>query len=150
MKPATSSLDYDDKPLDSAHSSAADCSETPLTISLHPFFPHLFTLVHLTAHSMRINTGRGHDAHHITSLVDGDRNTLQKFVYYLYMLIFSKNFILFSQHGHIFVFSTASSPTLEPTQPPIQWVPRALTLAVKQQDHEADHSPPFSAEIFMM
>jgi hypothetical protein len=34
-----------------------------------------------------------------------------------------------------------------PTQPPIQWVPGALSLEVKRQGHEADHSPPFSAEV---
>jgi hypothetical protein len=74
-------MDYDDEPLDSAHSSAADCSGTLLAISLHPLFPHLFTLVHLTAHSMLINTGCGHDAYHITSPVDGDRSSLQKIIY---------------------------------------------------------------------
>jgi len=36
---------------------------------------------------------------------------------------------------------------LGPTQPPIQWVPGALSLGVKQQGHEADHSPPSSAEV---
>jgi hypothetical protein len=36
---------------------------------------------------------------------------------------------------------------LGPTQPPIQRVLGALTLAVKQVGHEADHSPPCSAEV---
>jgi len=36
---------------------------------------------------------------------------------------------------------------LGPTQPPIQWVPGALSLGVKQLGHEADHSPPSSAEV---
>jgi hypothetical protein len=36
---------------------------------------------------------------------------------------------------------------LGPTQPPIQWVPGALSLGVKQLGHEAEHSPPSSAEI---
>jgi hypothetical protein len=33
------------------------------------------------------------------------------------------------------------------TQPPIEWVLEALFLLVKQQGHEADHSPPSTAEI---
>jgi hypothetical protein len=30
---------------------------------------------------------------------------------------------------------------------PIQWVPVALSLGVKELGHEIDHSPPFTAEI---
>jgi hypothetical protein len=41
------------------------------------------------------------------------------------------------------VFRTA----LGSTQPPIQWVPGALSVGVKRPAHEADHSPPSSAEI---
>jgi hypothetical protein len=37
--------------------------------------------------------------------------------------------------------------TGEPTQPPIQWVPEALSLGVKRPGREADHSPPSSAEV---
>jgi hypothetical protein len=33
------------------------------------------------------------------------------------------------------------------TQPPIQCVPGALSLGVKRPGREADHSPPFSAEV---
>jgi hypothetical protein len=40
----------------------------------------------------------------------------------------------------IFLF-TASRMALGPTQPPIQWVPEALSLGVKWPGHEADHSP---------
>jgi hypothetical protein len=47
----------------------------------------------------------------------------------------------------IFLFTTASRMALGPTQPPIQWVPGALSLEVKRPGHEADHSPPSSAEI---
>jgi hypothetical protein len=36
---------------------------------------------------------------------------------------------------------------LRPTQPPIQWVAGALSLGVKRQGSEADHSPPSSAEV---
>jgi hypothetical protein len=35
----------------------------------------------------------------------------------------------------------------EPTQPPIQWVPGALSPGVKRQGREADHSLPSSAEV---
>jgi hypothetical protein len=47
----------------------------------------------------------------------------------------------------IFLFTTASRTDLGPTQPPIQWVPWALSLGVKRPKHEADHSPPSSAEV---
>jgi hypothetical protein len=36
---------------------------------------------------------------------------------------------------------------LGPNQHPIQWVPGALSLGIKQSGHEADHSPPSSAEV---
>jgi len=38
---------------------------------------------------------------------------------------------------------------LDHLQPPIQWVPGSLSLRVKQVGHEADHSPPSSAEVNM-
>jgi hypothetical protein len=47
----------------------------------------------------------------------------------------------------IFLFTTASRTALGPTQPPIQWVLGALSLGVKRSGREADHSPPFSAEV---
>jgi hypothetical protein len=43
--------------------------------------------------------------------------------------------------------TTASRTALEPTQPPIQWVPGALSLGIKQPWREADHSPPSSADV---
>jgi hypothetical protein len=47
----------------------------------------------------------------------------------------------------IFLFTTASRTALGPTQPPIQWVPGALSLGVKRPRCEPDHSPPSSAEV---
>jgi hypothetical protein len=47
----------------------------------------------------------------------------------------------------IFLFTTASRTALVPTQPPIQWVPGAISLEVKQPGREADHSPRSSAEV---
>jgi len=42
---------------------------------------------------------------------------------------------------------TASRPVLGPAQPPIQWVPGALSRGLKRQNHEADHSSPSSVEV---
>jgi hypothetical protein len=36
---------------------------------------------------------------------------------------------------------------LGPTQPPIHWVPGAVSLGVKRSGREADHSPPSSAKV---
>jgi hypothetical protein len=47
----------------------------------------------------------------------------------------------------IFLYSTASTPTLGPTQPAIKWVPRHLSRGVKRQGRETDLSPPSSAEV---
>jgi hypothetical protein len=53
-----------------------------------------------------------------------------------------------SQQGlGILLFTTMSRPALGPIQPPIQWVPGALSLGVKWLGCEADHSPPSSAEV---
>jgi hypothetical protein len=46
-----------------------------------------------------------------------------------------------------FFFSTSATPVLGLTQPPIQRVPRTLSLGVKQPGREAYHSPPTSAEV---
>jgi hypothetical protein len=43
--------------------------------------------------------------------------------------------------------TTASGTAMRPTQPPIQWVPGALSLGVKRPGREADHSPPSTAEV---
>jgi hypothetical protein len=39
------------------------------------------------------------------------------------------------------IFSTSSRPALGPTQPPIQWLPAALSPGVKRPGREADDSP---------
>jgi hypothetical protein len=46
-----------------------------------------------------------------------------------------------------FLVTTVSRTALGATQPPIQWVPRALSLGVKRPGREADHSPLSSTEI---
>jgi hypothetical protein len=45
------------------------------------------------------------------------------------------------------IFFTSSRSDLGSTQPPIQWVPGALSPGVKQPDREADHSRPPSPEV---
>jgi hypothetical protein len=53
--------------------------------------------------------------------------------------------------GWEFLSSTPRPDRLmEPTQPPIQWVPGALSLGVNRPGREADHSTPFSAEVKKM
>jgi hypothetical protein len=49
--------------------------------------------------------------------------------------------------GWEFFSSPLRPQALGPTQPPIQWVPVALSLVVKWPEREADHSPPSSAEV---
>jgi hypothetical protein len=48
------------------------------------------------------------------------------------------------------IFSTSSRPALGPSQPPIQWVPGALSPGVKRQGRESDHSPSASSEVEKM
>jgi hypothetical protein len=47
----------------------------------------------------------------------------------------------------IFFFSIASRPLLESTEPPIQWLPGAVSSGVKRQGPEADHSLQSSADV---
>jgi hypothetical protein len=49
--------------------------------------------------------------------------------------------------GMILLLSTSSRPALGHIQPPIQWVPGALSPGVKRQGREGEHSPPTSAEV---
>jgi hypothetical protein len=55
--------------------------------------------------------------------------------------------VQFPAGAGIFLFTTMSRMALGPTQPPIQWVPGALSLGVKRLEREADHSPPSSAKV---
>jgi hypothetical protein len=47
----------------------------------------------------------------------------------------------------IFLFATVSRPAVVPTQPPIQWIPGAVSLGLKRLGREADHSPQSNAEV---
>jgi hypothetical protein len=52
-----------------------------------------------------------------------------------------------SQQGQeIFLFPNKHTGS-QATQPPMQWVPWAVSLGVKKQGHKTDHSPPYSAEV---
>jgi hypothetical protein len=51
------------------------------------------------------------------------------------------------QEQEILLLSITFRPALGPTQPPIQWVPGAVSMGVKHQGHEAGHSPPFSFKV---
>jgi hypothetical protein len=42
-------------------------------------------------------------------------------------------------------FSRSLRSAVGPTQPPIQWVPGAISSMVERPGSEADHSPPFIA-----
>jgi hypothetical protein len=46
-----------------------------------------------------------------------------------------------------FLFFTAFRLALGPTQPPIQWVPEALSPGANWLGHEADHSRPSNSEV---
>jgi hypothetical protein len=46
-----------------------------------------------------------------------------------------------------FHFFVTSKPALAFTQPPSPWITGALSPVVKRLRHEADHSPPTSAEV---
>jgi hypothetical protein len=46
-----------------------------------------------------------------------------------------------------FFFSTSSRPALGHIQPPIQWVPEAISPGILREGHEANHSPSTSVEV---
>jgi len=47
----------------------------------------------------------------------------------------------------VFLFATVYRPALDPVQPPVQWVPGALSQGVKRPGRKADHSLPSSTEV---
>jgi hypothetical protein len=51
------------------------------------------------------------------------------------------------QRKELFLYSTESRPALKPTQPPIKWVPGAISSGAKQPGSETDHSLPSSADV---
>jgi hypothetical protein len=56
--------------------------------------------------------------------------------------------LVVSRQGlQIALFTTASRPPLGPTQPPVQWIPGALSWGVKRPGREADHLPLSTAEV---
>jgi hypothetical protein len=48
--------------------------------------------------------------------------------------------VRFPAGAGIFLFTTASRTALGPTQPPVQWLPGALSLGVKRPGREANYS----------
>jgi hypothetical protein len=51
------------------------------------------------------------------------------------------------QRKEIFLLVTTSRPTLEPTEPLVEWIQGALSSGIKQMWHNADHSPPSNTEV---
>jgi hypothetical protein len=49
--------------------------------------------------------------------------------------------------GEFFLLKTTSRTALGPIQPPIQWLPEALSLGVKRQVSEDNHSQTSSADV---
>jgi hypothetical protein len=66
--------------------------------------------------------------------------------------LFSSYLVLSSSPGRVknCISSTSSRPALGPFQSHIQWVLGSLSLGVKRPGHEADHSPPTSADVKKM
>jgi hypothetical protein len=55
--------------------------------------------------------------------------------------------VWFQPQQETLLLSSVFRPALEPTQSPAQWVLGALSLGVKRQRHEGDHSPTSIAEV---
>jgi hypothetical protein len=51
------------------------------------------------------------------------------------------------QAARFLLVCIASRPAVGPTQPPIRWVPGAISPGGKVSSHEADHSPLSNAEV---
>ena len=57
------------------------------------------------------------------------------------------NVVRCPEEARAYVFTKTCKLALKPIQPPIQWVPVALSPGVKRSVPEADHSPITRAEI---
>jgi hypothetical protein len=55
--------------------------------------------------------------------------------------------VQFPAEAGIFLSATAFRSAMGPTQPPIQWVPWAISLGIKWWAREVDHPCPFNAEV---
>jgi hypothetical protein len=55
-----------------------------------------------------------------------------------------------SGKNFFFLHNVQSRPALGPPQPSMQWVLEALSPGVKRHEHEANYSPPTSAEVKKM
>jgi hypothetical protein len=69
-------------------------------------------------------------------------STQPKLYWVLFWWIMTSDLLNYCSSDNLYI-----SFTLGPTQPPIQWLPGALSLGVKRPGREADHSPPTNAEI---
>jgi hypothetical protein len=67
------------------------------------------------------------------------------FVFYIVNVLLHPEFT--SRQGLGLFILSVSSPALGPTQPPLQWVPGALSPWVKRPGSEADRSPSSRAEV---
>jgi hypothetical protein len=82
----------------------------------------------------------------ICNIQNTKTDELSKFVKNWSTFLYSKLREFESGQGlGIFLFTTASRPALGPTQPPVKWVPGALSQGVKRPGCEAHHSHPSSA-----
>ena len=104
----------------------------------------------------RSQISRYHTSHHYTQaipLVSSSHIGIVEFiVYYSWEpLLFIDGGIMvqFPAGAPDFFFSEVSTMVLGPIHPSIQWVPRALSLGVKQPGREADRSHPFSADLWI-
>jgi hypothetical protein len=102
------------------------------------FLKHMGILTCLL--TMKINCKTGKYVYVITERISKTVRFLIWYYYYYKDTIGWQGFDS-RQRPRIFLFITLSRPALVPTEPPIQWIPEALSLEVKRPGREADHSP---------
>jgi hypothetical protein len=66
---------------------------------------------------------------------------IAQLVWQLVTSLMTKGYKFESSMDKNFLLSMLSRTVLGPTQPPVQWVPGTLSLRLKWQEHETDHSP---------